>query len=43
MQALGAWVAQSDEGLTLDFSSGGDLRIPGSSFVLGSMLGGKSA
>ena len=32
----GAWVAQSVERLTLDFSSGHDLRVVGSSPALGS-------
>ena len=34
----GAWVAQSVECLTLDFSSGHDLRVVGSSPASGSVL-----
>ena len=36
--SAGAWVAQSVERLTLDFSSGHDLRVMGSSPALGSVL-----
>jgi len=39
----GAWMAQSVEHPTLDFSSGHDLRVVGLSPVLGSVLGGESA
>ena len=35
----GAWVAQSVKHLTLDFNSGHDLGVVGSSPMLGSMLG----
>ena len=34
-----AWLAQSDKYLTLDLSSGLDLRVMSSSPALGSMLG----
>ena len=39
MHDQGAWVAQSVECLTLDFGSGHDPRVLGSSPVSGSLLG----
>ena len=39
----GAWVAQSVKHLTLDFSSGPDLRVVGSSPASDSVLNGESA
>ena len=39
----GAWVAQLVEHLTLDFGSGHDLRVMGSSPVLGSVLSVQTA